>query len=92
MQCAAADAYEKAARLTLCIFELQLQYKHVTHEHVPGSTNTWLTFMMPTAIVLLISLARRSLKEAHHAALAIWAGNQLNDVATSKLGMHRDLF
>jgi len=64
-----------------------LQYKHVIHEHVPGYMNTWLTFMMPTAIVLLISIARRSLKEAHHAALAIWAGNQLNDVATNFIKM-----
>ena len=63
----------------------QLQYEHVAKEHVPGDTNTWLTFMLPLGLMLLISVVRRSLKEAHHSALAIWSGNQLNNVATSNI-------
>ena len=63
----------------------QLQYKHVADadQHVPGDTNTWLTLMLPLAIVLLISIVRRSLKEAHHAALALWAGYNFNGLVTS---------
>jgi len=60
-----------------------LQYKHVYQEHVPGEVNTWLTLMLPLAIVLLISAVRRSLKETHHAALGLYAGYQLNNLVTN---------
>lgn len=62
---------------------MQLQYPLVTNEHVPGATNTILTLMLPLAIVLGISTLRRSLKEAHHSALALFAGYEFNAVATS---------
>lgn len=39
--------------------------------------------MMPLALMLLISTARRSLKEAHFAALGIISGYILNDLVTS---------
>lgn len=62
----------------------QLQYAHVANETVPGVVNTWLTFMLPLALVLLIGAARRNLKEVHHGALAIWSGYQLVNVATGE--------
>lgn len=39
--------------------------------------------MLPLAIVLGISTLRRSLKEAHHSALALYSGYEFNAVATS---------
>ena len=73
--------------LKLALRHEKLQYKHVADadQHVPGDTNTWLTLMLPLAIVLLISIVRRSLKEAHHAALALWAGYNFNGLVTSTL-------
>jgi len=73
-----------------------LQYKHVADQTVPGELNTILTLMVPLAIVLLISAVRRSLKEAHHAALGLYAGYQLNNLATNfiklKVGRFRPDF
>lgn len=73
-----------SSQVDLLEFMLQLQYKHVIFEHVPGPTNTLLTFFLPLGFVILISIARRSAKEAHFAVLAIFSGYELNEVATSQ--------
>lgn len=63
--------------------QLQYDYTPEDEQKVTGAENIWLTLMMPLALMLLISIARRSLKEAHFAALGLVSGYILNDLVTS---------
>lgn len=69
--------------LLLNLKQLQYEYVPVDQQTITGEFNIWLTLMMPLALMLLISTARRSLKEAHFAALGIISGYILNDLVTS---------
>lgn len=62
---------------------LQYDYVPVDQQTISGEFNIWLTLMLPLAIMLLISIGRRSAKEAHHAALGLISGYIINDLVTN---------